>query len=194
MTNEEIWKPIPKYEGFYEVSNFGKIRSCDRFINRGNKKMKISSKILTLNNSYGGYQRVSLYDNKHNYKTFAVHRIVAKVFLKDYKDCLDIDHINGKRDDNRIENLRICTRKENCNYELSRQNRRKSSFKKSVLQYDLDNNLINEFESTIDAERKTGISSGNIYSCCINRIITTRIGNKSKITTAGGFIWKFKAI
>ncbi len=154
--------------------------------------MKILSKLLTLNNSYGGYQRVILFDNEHKNHSFAVHRLVAQAFLEDYSSSMDVDHINGIRDDNNIENLRMCSRKENCNYELSRFNRKQAAFKRPVCQFDLQNNFIAEFESTIEAERKTGISNSNIYSCCINRVITTKAGNKSKITTAGGFIWKFK--
>lgn len=194
MTNEEIWKPIQGYNGIYEISNLGRVRSCDRIVKRRGSDMKIHSKILTLNNSYGGYQRVVLSNNEHKYRSFAVHRLVAQTFLSDYSDSLDVDHINGVRDDNRVENLRMCTRKENCNYELSRYNKRQSSFKRPVCQFDLENNLISEYESTLEAQRQTGISSGNIYSCCINREMTTKAGNKTIIKTAGGYIWKFKEI
>lgn len=194
MTNEEIWKPIIGYEGLYEVSNRGNIRSCERTIKRGSGYMTIHPKDLVLNSSYGGYQRVVLANKEHRTKSFAVNRLVAMAFLSDYKESLDVDHINGIRDDNRVENLRMCTRKENCNFSISRRNRKQSAFKKPVLQFNMNDELIAEYESTLEAERCTGISSGNIYSCCINRVITTRAGNKSTITTAGGYIWKFKTI
>lgn len=191
---EEIWKPVVGYEGLYEVSNRGNIRSCERTIKRGSGYMTIHSKGLVLNSSYGGYQRVVLANKEHRTKSFAVNRLVAMAFLPDYKGSLDVDHINGIRDDNRVENLRMCTRKENCNYDVSRRNRRQSAFKRPVLQFTMDGALIAEYESTLEAKRRTGISSGNIYSCCINRVITTRAGNKSTITTAGGYIWKFKTM
>jgi hypothetical protein len=101
---EEIFKPIHGYEGHYEVSNMGNVRSV-KF-----KKEKLLKK--SLNTS--GYQQVGLH-KKGNIKTLQVHQLVAIVFLH-HTPCghnLVIDHINDIKTDNRVENLQIITNREN---------------------------------------------------------------------------------
>lgn len=119
---KEIWKPIPSFDGIYEVSNLGNVKSVARFrINQGIPRWH-PERILKTSAHRQGYIIVFLYKNKIR-KTALVHRLVAEAFLGDSK--LTVDHINGIPSDNRIENLRYCTQRENNTY--GRLKRKKTS-------------------------------------------------------------------
>lgn len=106
---KEIWKPIKNYEGLYEISNFGNVRRL-RFINGKHNFEHTKMCKLTLN-TYG-YITVNLCKNgKANTKR--VHRLVAETFLGESK--LQVDHIDGNKSNNRIDNLEYVTPKENTN-------------------------------------------------------------------------------
>jgi len=101
--NEEIWKDIPEYEGLYQVSNLGRVKSLS--FNRKGKEG-----IRKLQNHSTGYFEVILYNKKRN-KHFLVHRLVVMAFFG--KSDLHVNHKNGIKTDNRLENLEYCTRSEN---------------------------------------------------------------------------------
>ena len=111
----EIWKDIKDYEGIYQVSNLGNIKSLN---NNKTKKEKIL-KLVKCN----GYLRVNLYKN-NSHKNYAVHRLVAEAFIPNPNNKPFIDHINTIKDDNRAENLRWVTHKENMNNPLTREKQR----------------------------------------------------------------------
>ena len=128
----EIWKPIKYFEGYYEVSNLGRIRSLAReIINCNGKKIHLKGKILKSNKHPEGYILVYLSKNSKS-KTFRVHRLVAEAFISnpDNKPC--IDHINCIRDDNRAENLRWVTHSENNNNPLTKENMSESQKGKHI--------------------------------------------------------------
>ena len=112
---EEIWKDVPDYEGLYQVSNLGRVRSLPKVWITGNGGVnKHNGKILKPAKLSSGYLAASFWKNKVR-KTVKVHQLVAMSFLG-HKPCgmsLIIDHINDNQLDNRIENLQIVTQRFN---------------------------------------------------------------------------------
>lgn len=117
---QEIWKPIVGYEGLYEVSNLGRVRSIDRVIFVNNKKRKLTGKLLELKCNRGGYL-ICVLSNKKT-KSIRVHRVVAESFIPKIKGKLCINHLDNDRTNNNVSNLQWCTQKENIRYAYS-QNR-----------------------------------------------------------------------
>lgn len=100
----EIWKPIPNYEGLYEASSLGRIRSVYRY-----------NRILKPMISNSGYARVDLFKNK-NRKQFSVHRLIAMTFISNPEGKKAVNHIDENKLNNCIDNLEWVTHKENCNF------------------------------------------------------------------------------
>lgn len=97
----EIWKDIKGYEGLYQVSNLGNIKSLFRY-----------KKILKPTKNTLGYLKVSLYKDK-KIKVMSVHRLVAEAFLENTNNFTDINHKDGNKTNNKVENLEWCTRQQN---------------------------------------------------------------------------------
>lgn len=105
---EEIWKDIKGYEGRYQISNFGRVKSL---IYHKEKIMNIYN--FRRDGEKGkGYWRVRLIKNS-SYKYFFVHRLVAEAFIPNSNNYTTVNHINGIKTDNRVENLEWCSLKEN---------------------------------------------------------------------------------
>lgn len=181
----EIWKDIEGYEGLYQVSSFGRVKSLERL---DRCKRKIQSRILKSVKVHKNaeYQQVSLSKNGR-IKNYLVHVLVAKSFIDNTNNYPCVNHKDENPNNNEISNLEWCTYRYNNNYgtRLARQIKTQTNRKdcsKVVGQYDLQGNLIAIYPSAKEAWRQTGISRSHI--CDVAR-------NNPKYKTAGGYIWKY---
>lgn len=103
----EIWKSIPTYEGYYEISDQGRIRSLDRYVRaKGNKFRLVKGALKEIQHNYGGYQIVSLCKS-NKIHTFTVHQLVAWAFMPKFQKGMEINHIDGNKDHNYLCNLEL---------------------------------------------------------------------------------------
>lgn len=192
----ESWKAVTGYEGAYEVSDLGKVRSLDRVDCAGRR---LKGKILKLSLNPHGYPTVMLCKDFLKFR-YSVHRLVALAFIDNPYNLPLINHKDEIKTNNHVENLEWCTAKYNINYgsailrrsanegfKSSRKNAcaiaSAASARKSarlVIQYDLNKEVNQIHQSIRGAARSTGIPSSNIILCC-----------HGKYKTAGGFIWGY---
>lgn len=142
---EEIWKPVKGYEGYYSVSNFGRVKSENRVIKDANgKSFNKKSRIIALTDNGKGYKIASL--SKDGRRNFYVHRLVAINFLVCKEDQIEVNHIDGVKSNNKLNNLEWCNKKENMTHAY-----------KTGLQPILGNKT--------NAIKVKSINSGLIFSC-----------------------------
>lgn len=187
---EEVWKSIEGYEGVYEVSNAGKVRSLDRKRKVINSTDFIKGRELKPSFDNGGYLKVNLSKNG-NKNSFMIHRLVAKAFVenKNPSKNIAVNHKDGDKTNNCFLNLEWVTYSENQKHAyrngLNRWNPRKGKPMKSVVQLDVKTNqIISIHESVGDATRSLNAKSSSGISRCCNR--------KKRYYTAYGFKWMFK--
>lgn len=193
---KEIWKPIEGYEGLYEISNFGNVKSLARswnFRDYGNGKVQVvksKEKILKNTISKCGYMQARLSkNNKHGLKS--VHRLVAQAFIPNLENKPQVNHIDGNKQNNRVDNLEWCNNSENQlhAWKLGLQTPYwKGKFgkdhihSKKVMQYDKNKNLIKIWDSVNEASKTLNIDDASISRCCLHYKYRH---------TAGGFIWEY---
>lgn len=183
---QEEWKDINGFEGYYKVSNKGNVISIDRYVkNRvdGSERfikgrvMK-QTKTKGRSNSDTKYLIVNLRKDGYN-KIFLVHRLVAESFIDNPNNLPTINHKDGNKENNCVENLEWCSYSDNNKHALDTMLRRPRG--KSILQYTKDGRFLNEYKSASEASRITGLDRGSICHC-----LTKRRDNYA------GFIWKYK--
>lgn len=184
---KEIWKDIQGYEGLYQVSNLGNVKSLSR--KRIDRNQILPERLLTKVIKSNGYQNVTLSINSREKKIY-VHRLVAEAFInkQTFKSLpnenrelinleeLEINHKDENKTNNCVKNLEWCTAKYNMTYnDLHLKHARK------ILQYDLQGNFIKEWESISKALRHLHKpdNRGDISDCL-----------RGKQKTAFGYIWK----
>jgi hypothetical protein len=172
---KEIWKDIKGYEGFYRVSNYGRIWS-----NKSNKTLRCF-------NDKRGYARLILRKNNQNIG-WLVHRLVAIAFIENKHNYLYVNHKDENPRNNKADNLEWCTHQYNCNYGTAIKRRVKNTNYKDiadknsieVAQYDLRGNLLRVWKSANDCRRELGFDNSAIAKCC-----------NGEIESSCGFMWKY---
>lgn len=179
----EIWKPIKDYEGLYEVSNTGRIRSIERTVKRLNRYKTYTNQLIPEKIKKGspdkdGYLKVGLWKN-NKCCTTSIHRIVATAFINNPKMLPQVNHLDENKCNNRVDNLQWCSPLENINHGTGKA-RRTKTMSKPVLQFDPFGNFIREYKSISDT-RNYGFCFQGVGYCCIG-----------KTSMYKNFIWKYK--
>ena len=179
--NIELWKDIPGYEGIYQVSNLGRVRSLERVVQsgRGFGNHIIPGQILKPEKSKPGYLFVIL-SKKHSRKMYLVHRLVAQAFVPNPHNYQQVNHIDEMKASNNAANLEWCDCKFNINWGTGIERCAKARAK-SVHQFTLGGDFVAEYWSANEAARQTGYDQSNISACC-----------RGKLKQAYGYIWKYK--
>lgn len=170
----EMWKPVPGYEGLYEVSNFGFVKG-------------LKNNILKPYIMPNGYSQVTLYKGKRKTNKY-VHRLVAETFVPNPQNLTEVNHKDENKQNNCVENLEWITHKKNLLHG-SRSKRQSETLKrnqrlcKSVKCFSLDGKLLNTFGSIKKAATYTGAKEPAISACC---------KNKPHCKTAGGYKWQYE--
>ena len=115
---KEIWKDIPNFEGYYKISNLGRIKSVTRKAKvkiLNNDYRTIKGQLISPAKTRDGYLKVSLSKNHKRYY-FKVHRLAAQAFIPNTNNYPCINHKDENKENNRVDNLEWCTVKYNCNY------------------------------------------------------------------------------
>ena len=176
---KEVWRDIEGYEGLYQVSNMGRVKSLERKfpIWHGGERVQ-KERILKQAVTHNGYLRVTLYTGNKP-KTLKVHRLVCQAFHENPDNKPQVNHINEDKTDNRACNLEWSTCKQNINHR-SRNERVAKALGKPIGQYKLDGQLIKVWPSAYMVERQTGFSQACIWGVA-----------NGKYKQAYGFISKY---
>lgn len=166
---KEKWCPIKGYEGLYQVSDKGRVKS----LKFGKERILKSAR------DTGGYLLVALCKNGEQ-KTYKVHRLVAQAFIPNPNNLPEINHKDEDKTNNSAQNLEWCDSKYNNNYGTHNQ-RSAEKRSKPILQFTKDGEFVKEWKSIRDVERNLGYAKQHISSCC-----------NGKRKSSNGFVWKFK--
>lgn len=169
----EVWKDIEGFEGLYQVSNMGRVKSLKR-----NKQI-----IKKTNKDGWGYLHIDLYKDGKG-KMYKIHRLVARAFIDNPYNLPQVNHKDEDKTNNSVDNLEWCTRKYNCNYGTAIQRRTEKMTNgknsKAVFQYNMSGEFVKEYPSVMEVQRQLKYANTNISQCCLG-----------KRKTAYGYIWRY---
>lgn len=185
MSMEEIWKDIEGYEGKYQVSSFGRVRSLDRMVPTvHNATRMVKGKTLTPWTDRYGYHHVNLWRDC-KMKSQQVHRLVATAFIKNPDGLPEVNHKNEDKTDNRADNLEWCNTRYNINYgnrshKVSQTRISNAMLGLRVEQLTMDGQHVRTFDSIREASRVSGADKSVIVRVC-----------KGRLQSAGGYRWRY---
>ena len=182
----EQWKDVKGWEGKYQISNFGRLKSILK-----NKNGKIRS----VKNRHGWYLTVPLCCNCHR-ETVRIHRLVAEAFIPNLHKYPEVNHKDGNKQNNNVENLEWCTRAMNMRHAIKMNpriiknmvNYNRFLKTKTILQYNLKGDYLAAYPNAVEAHKSTGVCHRNILQVASQD--EYRPGKTRK--QAGGYVWKFK--
>lgn len=191
---EEIWKDIKGFEGRYQVSNMGRVKSLARLVHhRASIRTKsfdsmVSERIMKQHISNSGYLFITLRGKEHLIGTF-VHRLVAESFIPNPNGLKEVNHKDEDKLNNHVDNLEWCTPSYNMRYGTMAAIRQRGNIRnrKSVIQLTMDGVFIRQYESLKEMHSLTGINKESVSRMC--RGLNNR--NGSALLSAGGYKWKF---
>ena len=186
MTEE--WKWIKEYEGLYQISNLGRLKSFHR--------NKSEGRIMSLANINGWYFTVILRDGNGEYSTKRIHQLVAEHFIGEIPKGYHVHHKDGNKQNNKVSNLEVISRKEHTketmkqhpDYCKGMNEYNKYVRPRHIRQYDLEGHFIAEYANSKIASELTGVCARNILQVANKKPFNSK-GSVRK--QAGGYVWKF---
>lgn len=181
----EDWRDIKGFEGLYQVSSEGRIRSLDRYVRVGNSGKRLAKgRIIKPVICTNGYREASL-QKEQKRKVILLHRLVAMTFIPNPNNYREVNHKDEDITNNCVDNLEWCTSKQNANYGTrnARCRQGNSRFFKKVRQIDKNTGkIIKTWDCVMDAARALSIDDSHIRRVC---------QHKKQNVTAGGFKWEY---
>lgn len=187
---QEVWKDIKDYEGYYQISNYGRLKSF---------KVDSKGKIMKLTNKYGDYLSIVLQGKGKPKRSVRIHRLVAEAFIPNPDNLPEINHKDGNKQNNKVDNLEWVTHRENTVHSMKilhpnsnngMINYNKYIRPKPIVQMDMNNKVLAVFDNAEEASRKTGVCARNILQVA-NKTTFNKKGLLRK--SAGGYKWGFKS-
>lgn len=172
LTSNEIWKDIKGYEGRYQVSNMGNVKSLNYNYTGKEKNLRARKP-----NTYNKYMAIELCKNNKK-EVFFIHRLVAEAFIQNFKNLPVVNHKDGNKTNNKADNLEWCSYSSNVRHAYDTKLIKLKN--RAVSQYGLDGKYIRDWNGVREIQRTLGYSSGALCDCC-----------KGRQKTAYGYIWKY---
>lgn len=184
---QEIWKDVVGYEGLYQVSNLGRVKSIGRFVRTGKIHKRFHNGIIMKQQKTNlGYMLVGLMDGIRGRKVMRVHRLVATAFIPNPHNLPQINHKDVNPSNNNVSNLEWCDQKYNNSYDnanIKRSLSRKENYKgRPLLMTDMNGNVLKRFDGIREAESFINKKhTGHISDCC-----------NGKRNSAYGYCWEWE--